>query len=344
MIACPACAMIRRRFLAGVSAATGLAAMSRPARAQGAPVIDFHTHMLDIGLMKRFPLNARPGVIEAGTRPEVHLERMRRLGIDRHVVTHSEGMQGISWGDAREDLAIHQRINDTIAKDWVGRDPTRFIGAFTLPTQDLSLSLAELERMAQTPGMRVLQVSSHTPDKRYYGDPSLDPLMAALERHGVILFIHPHLQNNSPPLDQFALNNSIGQGIEEAKAMSNIIFQGVFEKFPRLKILISHGGGFLPHYGGRMDRNAENIPSSVRNLKDRPSTYLRRFWYDSCVYSPDVLARLVKAVGSDRIVLGGDYPVGGPDAVGEVRAGQSAGMSAADVSAILAGNGARLLA
>lgn len=341
MFGCPVCAMARKWFRASASAAAGAAAFSTPSRAQAGPVVDFHTHMLDPELLRRFPSNLRPGVMEAGLGPEVHIERMQRLGIDCHVVGHAGGLQGISWGDVHEDLDIIRRVNDAIAQDWVARFPARFIGAFGLPTQDLSLALPELERMAQTPGMRVLQVSSHTPDKRYFGDPSLDPLMAALERHGIVLFIHPHLQNTRPPLDQFALNNSIGQGIEEATVMGNIIFQGVFEKFPRLKILIAHGGGFLPHYGGRMDRNAANNPSIARNLKDPPSAYLRRFWYDSCVYSSDVLARLVRAIGADRIVLGGDYPVGGPEPVAEIRAAE--GVSAADVSTILSGNAARLL-
>ena len=341
MFSCMACAMNRRRFLAtamGTAVGLALSASRVRAAAQAGPVIDFHTHMAD----SQLPLVIRGDSREALLNPEVHISRMQRLGIDRHVVGHSGGIQGISWSNAREDLAIIRRNNDAIARDWIGRHPTRFMGAFGLPTQDLDLAMPELERMVQTPGMRVLQVSSHTPNNIYYGDPSLDPLMAALERHNIILFIHPHLQNRAPPLDKFLLFNSIGQGIEEAKVMANIIYNGVFEKFPRLKILIAHGGGFLPHYSGRMDRNADNTPDSVVNLKDRPSAYLKRFWYDSCVYSPDVLARLVQAVGVDRVVLGGDYPVGGPEPIAEIRAAR--GLSAADVSSILAGNAARLLA
>lgn len=340
---CPACMMNLRRFLARTSAAVGGAVLPKAVGTQATPVTDFHTHMIDAELLRRSPLNIRGRVIEECLRPDLHIERMQELGIDRHVVGHAGGIQGITWGDGQEDLAVMRRVNDTIAREWIEPYPTRFIGAFGLPTHDLSLALPELERVVQIPGMRVLQVSSHTADKRYYGDPSLDPLMAALEHHGIVLFIHPHLQNNRPPLDQFNLFNSVGQGIEEATVMGNIIFQGVFEKFPKLKILVAHGGGFLPHYGARMDRNAANNPEKVaRNLKDRPTAYLKRFWYDSCVYSSDVLARLIEVVGVDRIVLGGDFPVGGPEPIGEIR--EARGLSTADVSTILSTNAARLLA
>jgi aminocarboxymuconate-semialdehyde decarboxylase len=352
MIGCLTCLRNRRAFLAGMAAAAasagaGLAGAREQRMAPTAPalpVIDFHTHLLEPTLITdklRAGMGARPELFDSLLRPERPLRRMELQGISKHVVSQAGGIQGISWGDARADLEIHRRINDTVAGSWVAAHPDRFIGAFGAPTQDLKLALPEVERMARTPGMKVMQVSSHTPDKIYYGDPSLDPLLEALEHFGIILFIHPHLQMRDAPLNQFGLENSVGQGIEEAKVMANIIYQGVFEKFPRLKILVAHGGGFLPHYPGRMDRNVTNVPGSARNLKEQPSAYLRRFYYDSCVYGSDVLVALAKAVGSDRIVLGGDYPVGTPDAPAEVS--QASGLSPAQISAILAGNAPRLL-
>lgn len=343
MFGCPLCQTNRRAFLGGsFAAAASLAGVAAAAPPPGAPIVDFHTHMADPVTL------ATSGVMQVGAereaallKPEVHLERMRRLGVARHVILPAGAIQGVSWGDARQDLEINKRINDRVAEFWVGRAPDRFIGGFGLPTQDLKLALPELERMANTPGMRVLQVSSHTPDKIYYGDPSLDPLLEALQHFGIMLFIHPHLQMKDPPLDQYGLFNSIGQGIEEAKVMGNIIFQGVFEKFPRLKIMVAHGGGFLPHYPGRMDRNVGNMPGIGRNLKAPPSAYVKRFYFDSCVYSQTVLSALVKAVGSDRVVLGGDYPLGSPDPMSDVR--QAPDLTAADVAAILSGNAASIL-
>ncbi len=339
---CPACNPSRRHFLKGAAALAGSCAVPADA-ATPVPVVDFHAHVLVPFLMPPGLTDQVPVDVQRLHALHLHL-RLRQLGQPRRVGAGRTGcagaVQGVTWGDAAKDLDVHRRVNDHIAGEWVARDPARFLGAFGLPTQDLKLALPELERMGRTPGMRVLQVSSHTADGRYYGDPSLDPLMEALERLGIILFIHPHLQMRSPPLDQYGLFNSVGQGIEEAKVMSNIIMQGVFEKFPRLKILVAHGGGFLPHYGGRMDRNVSNIPSSARNLKLPPSAYLKRFYYDSCVYGTEVLSRLAMAVGADRIVLGGDFPFGLQDPTAEIR---GSGFGAADLSAILSGNGTRLL-
>lgn len=341
MIFCPACMATRRNVLAAGAALA--ASIGSPVRAatSGAPVVDFHTHMLNPALISDELRAAFGARLDALLQPEVQIARMKSLGIDRHVVSQAGAIQGVTWGDAAKDLEIHRRTNDRILDHWVSHDPARFMGAFGVPTQDLKLALPEVERMAGKPGMRMLQVSSHTSDKVYYGDPSLDPLMRALEHFGIVLFIHPHLQMRDGPLAEYGLFNSVGQGIEEAKVMSNIIMQGVFDKFPRLKILVGHGGGFLPHYGGRLDRNIANIPGSGRNLTQPPSAYLKRFYYDSCVYSADVLSRLSMAVGPDRIVLGGDYPLGLPDPLAEIRAAK--GLDQADLTAILSGNGARLL-
>lgn len=340
LLGCVAC------LWSGLGAGPSALAKTQPKSQSGRlsralPIIDVHTHCIDpsmLGEDARAQLNARPGLLNALTRPDIHIERMKALGLARHVVTQGAAIQGITWGDARRDLDVHRRVNDHIAERWVGEHPHHFYGGFGAPSNDLGLALPEVERMALTSGMKVLQVSSQTADGRYYGDPSLDPLLEALQHFGIALFIHPHLQMRDPPLNDFGLFNSVGQGIEEAKVMANIIFQGVFEKFPRLNIIVAHGGGFLPHYSGRMDRNITNIPGSGRNLKRMPSEYLKSFYYDSCVYGSSTLAALVKVVGADRVLLGGDYPLGVPNPVTEIRGATSGRL---DVERILSG-GSRL--
>lgn len=307
-------------------------------------VIDFHTHMIDPSLTPSggsSMLRGRESWAARLASPAEQVAEMKQRGIDCHVVAQANVVQGISWGDARRDLEVHRRVNDRLAEEWVAAYPDRFMAAFGLPTQDLRLALPELERAVTKLGLKVLQISSCTPDGVYYGDPRLHPLWEAVQHFGVTVLIHPHGQSNSPPLDQFALWNSVGQGIEEAKAMSSIIYQGVFDKFPALKIVVSHGGGFLPHYYGRMDRNVANVPGSVKNISKPPSAYLKSFYYDSCVYAPEVLAALVKVVGADRIVLGGDYPMGASDPVGLLRA--TPGLSSSDVARISQMTPAKLL-
>jgi len=143
----------------------------------------------------------------------------------------------------------------------------------------------------------------------YLGDAAFHPLWAELERRDITCFIHPDGVKDAW-YQSFGLWNSIGQSIEETKVMASIIYSGLFEKFPAIKIVMAHGGGFLPHYMGRMDRNVTNMPHSMANITKAPSAYLRHFYYDTCVYDPAVLANLKKVVGADRILLGGDYPVG----------------------------------
>ena len=332
-VGCAHCGASRRSILRGlagavVAGASISAATSARSAGSALPVVDFHAHVVEPSLIpnakgRYFEIfeeaRRRPGWVGKLSEPRHQLADMDLHGVDCHVVGQSNAIQGISWGDAAHDLEIHRRINDGIAERWVAAHPGRFIGAFGLPTQDLKLAIPELERAVTKLGHKVLQVSSHTPDGIYYGDPRLHPLWEAIAHFDVTVFIHPHGQLDAPPLDRFGLNNSVGQPIEEAKVMSSIIYEGVFDRFPDVKIVVAHGGGFLPHYHGRMDRNVTNVPGSAEKISRLPSAYLRQFYYDSCVYSPDIMAALIKAVGTERIVLGGDYPVGAHDPVAALR-------------------------
>lgn len=348
---CPICASPRQARLAagairpipGKAIPDAQSRRERPSSRFG-KVIDFHAHILDPSLIPKGgepTLRQRPGWPERLTSPQAQLADMDARGIDCHVITHSNVIQGISWGDPDTDLQIHRRVNDNIAATWVATNPDRFIGAFGLPTQDLRLAIPEMERAVSQLGLRVLQISSCTTNGVYYGDPSLRPLWEAIEALGVIVFIHPHGQANSPPLDEFALFNSVGQSIEEAKVMSSLIYQGIFDRFPNVKIVMAHGGGFLPHYHGRIDRNVINFPDSTVNIMRYPSDYFREFYFDSCVYSPDVMTALIKVVGADRIVLGGDYPFGVDDPIGLLRS--TPDLSDADLRAIVCDTPSALL-
>ncbi|MET9871839.1 amidohydrolase family protein, partial [Streptomyces sp. NPDC006386] len=141
------------------------------------------------------------------------------------------------------------------------------------------------------------------------------PVWEAIAERDLVVFMHPHGVKDPWYLD-YGLWNSIGQTVEEARALSSMIYEGLLDHLPTLKIVVSHGGGYLPHYCGRLDRNVHNMPHSARNITRLPSEYLRDLYYDTCVYDPEVLAALVGRVGANRIVLGSDYPVGDPDPVG----------------------------
>jgi aminocarboxymuconate-semialdehyde decarboxylase len=123
--------------------------------------------------------------------------------------------------------------------------------------------------------------------------------------------------------------------------MASIIYEGIFDKFPGVKIVMAHGGGYIPHYFGRLDRNVTNMPESTRNISRKPSDYLASFYYDTCTYSADVVAALVRRVGVGRLVMGSDYAVGDPDPIGSVKAVANIGES--ERPAVTGGTAARLL-
>ena len=317
-------------------------------------VIDFHAHMLEAEVFKAStnktvftgfgatPAAApRPGAHSLIARmfdPLAEIEDMDARGIDMAVVSASTVLQGTSWADPATDLALCRRCNDQAA-DWVTRFPSRFIGSCVLPMQDATLASCELERAVQQLGIKVANISSSY-NGVYVGDPLFDGFWAAVAAMDVTVWIHPEGVRD-PWFQRYALWNSAGQSIEETKAMASLIYEGVMTRHPELKVVMAHGGGYFPHYLGRMDRNTNNRPDTVRNTGGRtPGEFLRSFHYDTCVYDPLVLKALIGRVGVDRLVMGSDYPVGELDPVGWLR---SAGVEGEDLAAIAGGNAARLL-
>ena len=141
------------------------------------------------------------------------------------------------------------------------------------------------------------------------GDPQLEPFWAKAEALGALVYIHPG-GNRDRRFKRFHLWNSVGQAFEEAMAISSLMYDGVLETFPKLKICISHGGGYMPYYMGRIDRNYVEKANTRVNMSKPPIDYLRMLYFDSCVYERPVLQHLVDKVGADRVLLGSDYPVG----------------------------------
>jgi aminocarboxymuconate-semialdehyde decarboxylase len=141
------------------------------------------------------------------------------------------------------------------------------------------------------------------------GDPQLRPFWAKAEALDAVVYIHPG-GNRDRRFKRFHLWNSVGQAFEEAMAISSLMYDGVLESCPKLKICISHGGGYMPFYMGRIDRNYVEKANTRVNMSKPPIDYLRMLYFDSCVYETAVLQHLVDKVGADRVLLGSDYPVG----------------------------------
>lgn len=293
-----------------------------------APLIDFHTHALDPEVYARcvnhnvitgFGANPEgprpePGTQRAAfyaryTSAAAHVADMDALGIDMHVISGGGANSSTFW--APPDLAaqLDRQANETIAR-WVAEFPTRFVGTFTLPMQDITLALRELDHAIGL-GLRIANLPAESGGV-YLGDPHFRPLWEAFAAHGVTVWIHPDGMKDKSYLN-YVLWNGVGQPIQETLVFCSLMYEGVLDAFPQVKIVLSHGGGFLPHYMARLDRNHVVHPVTRKNLTRKPSEYLRALWYDTCVYGADVLEDLVAKVGADRIVFGSDYPVGDKD-------------------------------
>jgi aminocarboxymuconate-semialdehyde decarboxylase len=269
--------------------------------------------------------------------PELRLADMDARGIDVQLLSSITVMQYTGWAEPSLQLELESRVNNAIAA-LCRTSPDRFIGTFTLPLRDLSLAMGELDRATEELGLEVANLPAAV-DGVYLGAPRFRPLWEALHDRGIVAFIHPD-GIHDPWFQEFALWNSIGQSIEESKVIASLILEGVFEELGELKVVVAHGGGFLPHNFGRLDRNFRNRPATAQNISKAPSEYLRSFYFDTCVYDPSVLAALIERVGVDRLLLGTDYPVGEVDPLEIMRL---AGASGTEIDAMRGGNAGVLL-
>jgi aminocarboxymuconate-semialdehyde decarboxylase len=266
------------------------------------------------------------------------ISKMDAMGVDVQVLSASLVHQGLEWADAQESLRLARTTNDWIAKA-VAANPARLIGLGTMPLHVPSLAVAELERCMRELGLKGAAIST-TAGGLELGNPALRPFWEKAEALGAVVYIHPG-GNRDRRFKRFHLWNSVGQAFEEAMAISSLMYDGVLEQFPRLKICISHGGGYMPFYMGRIDRNYVEKANTRVNMKKPPIDYLRMLYFDSCVYEQPVLQHLVDKVGADRVLLGSDYPVGEVKPIEFVR--ETEALSDAQKDRIVRTNAAALL-
>jgi len=231
--------------------------------------------------------------------------------------------------------------NDRVA-EMVRAYPSRFVGMGTLPLQDVDRAVPELERVVKELGLRAIEISSNV-NGVDFDDPRFQKFFAKVEELEALIFIHPMGFTHGERLREYYLTNVIGQPLDSTVAVSHLIFGGVLESHPRLKICVAHGGGYLPFYAGRMDHAYKVRPECQRLISQPPSTYLRQLYFDTVLYTGESLAYLVRQAGSEHVLLGTDYPadMGEADPVGYIGGVRS--LSRAEKEKIWGGNAARLL-
>ncbi|WP_329267006.1 amidohydrolase family protein [Streptomyces sp. NBC_01451] len=329
--------------------------------AHRSPTVDVHAHVLlpevedlvaDLpGLAEARALDARrngPAALAVGgpmvreriprlTDVAVRLAAMDRQGVDVQLVSPSPSHYHY-WADEGTAEKLYRLANEATAAH-CAQAPARLKGLGLVPLQHPAQAVHALEHALEQ-GLLGVEISSHAPG-RELSDPAYEALWRRAEETDAILFLHPFGCTLDERLDQWYLSNTVGQPTENAVALSHLIFSGVLDRHPGLKVIAAHGGGYLPTHIGRSDHAWSARSDAGADCAHLPSSYLKRIWFDSLVHDPHVLRELIRVAGSDRVLLGSDFPfdMGTEDPVGALRA---ADLPDADFHAVRGGNATAL--
>jgi aminocarboxymuconate-semialdehyde decarboxylase len=266
------------------------------------------------------------------------LKTMDKAGVAMHAVSLTQPM--VFWAPPAFGLKLCQAFNDACVA-LHQKYPERFVGLAMLPMQEQALAVAEFDRVAKLPGIRGIYMATHI-NGRNLDDKEFWPVYARCEERGFPILLHPVNPVGAERMRGYHLRNFIGNPTETAIAAASLIFSGALDAHPRLDVVLPHSGGVFPNLIGRWDHGA-TVRAEVKDLKNPPSHYLRRFHYDTVAHSPAILMNLVRQVGADRVVCGTDFPADMSD-VNPVRTVESlVELSTAERDMILRGNAARLL-
>jgi aminocarboxymuconate-semialdehyde decarboxylase len=271
---------------------------------------------------------------------DVRLADMDAAGVDVQAVSLSP-YQLFHWAEGDLGPRAFRIINDDLA-DLVRAHPDRFLGLGAVPLQDPAAAIQELRRCSDDLGFRGIEMATHIEGEEL-SSPRFEPFWEAVESLDMLVFIHPTGFTEPRRFTDHYFMNTIGHPLEETICAGRLIFDGVMERYPGLKFVFAHGGGFLPAYAGRFD-HAYKAREDVRHgLPRLPSEYLAGFYFDTMVFEPDQLGFLIEKYGSDHVLLGTDYPydMGETDPLGLIN--KVSGLSPEDVDRVIGGNAARLL-
>jgi len=211
------------------------------------------------------------------------------------------------WAKAADTADLAKILNDHIASV-VADHPKRFIGLGTLPMQDADLSIAELERCHHALGLAGIQIGTHI-NGWNLDDERVFPILEAAADLGAAVFVHPWEMLGRERMGLYWMPWLVGMPAETALSVCSMIFGGVFEKLPKLRVAFAHGGGAFPGIIGRLEHGFNVRPDIVATANSRnPREYIGRFFVDSLVHEPAMLNYMIDLFGSNRIALGSDYP------------------------------------
>jgi predicted TIM-barrel fold metal-dependent hydrolase len=353
----------RRNFMKGAGSLAGLVfcgcGLPTAAHAQKAPArlpvmvkgkriktIDVHTHCFfqqAIDLMGEDAKNVPPpvkGVKEHFIVIEQRLKEMDAMAIDMEVLSINP-----FWYRKERDVAeAICKINNEKLAELCGSKPDRFAAFASLPMQAPDLAAQMLETAMKKQGLKGAAIGGSVLGDDFANE-KYHPVLKKAEELGAVLFIHPQSTPQLAPRFKGNgwLSNTIGNPLDTTIALQKLIFEGTLDKFPGLKVLAAHGGGYLPSYAMRGDHACFVSPQNCNpdiKLKKKPSEYVNQLYFDAMVFSGEGLRHLVAQVGASQLMLGTDHPI--PWEVRPVDHVMGTPISDKDKLAILGGNAAKL--
>ncbi|MDB5811188.1 MAG: hypothetical protein JWN94_3310 [Betaproteobacteria bacterium] len=273
---------------------------------------------------------------------EVRLKDMDRMGIDIQAVCPAPN-QCIYWSEPGLGRELARTANERLAEiaaTW----PDRFVAMGTVPLQNADMAVAELEYCVKKLGMRGVEILPNVNGKDLTDQSlGLEKFFAKAQELDIVIFMHPLGFTQGDRLMDHYFNNVIGNPLETTVATSHLIFDGVMDRNPKLKVVLPHAGGYLAHYWARMDHAHRARPDCRVSIKKPPSSYLKKFYFDTITFDTQMLRHLIDKYGADHVVLGTDYPfdMGEDHPVKLIESVPR--LSRADKDRIMGGNAARLL-
>ena len=238
--------------------------------------------------------------------PKIRVKDCDHTNVDVQVLSTVPVMFSY-WAKPKDTLDLSKFLNDHIASV-VNDYPNRFLGLGTLPMQSPDLAIKEMERCIKDLNLSGIEIGSHINDWNLDNE-NLFPIYEAAEELGAAIFVHPWDMMGKEKMPKYWLPWLVGMPAETSLAICSMIFGGVFEKFKKLKVCFSHGGGSFPFTIGRIEHGFNVRPDLVAvDNKVNPRDYLGKFYLDSLVHDGMALKYLVDLVGDEKIVLGSDYP------------------------------------
>ncbi|MEI6312285.1 MAG: amidohydrolase family protein [Bacteroidota bacterium] len=307
---------------------------------ENALTIDIHTHIMPENLPKWSKIYGYSGFIhldhhKAGCarmmRDDVFFREVQENCWSGEARIHDMNKQGVDvqvlstipvlfsyWAKPEHCYDISRFLNDHIASV-VERYPKKYIGLGTIPMHASHLAVKELERCVTELGLAGIEIGSNINDLNL-NEPEFFPIYEAAEALGACIFVHPWNMMGEKNISRYWLPWLVGMPAESSRAICSMIFGGVFEKFPKLKVAFAHGGGSFPMTIGRIEHGFLVRPDlcAIDNNKN-PKDYLGKFYLDTLVHDPKVLQYLIDMFGANRIAVGSDYPFPlGEDNAGEL--------------------------